>query len=108
MTDQIALLIERYGYLIVFFGVILGSAGIPITGQIILLASGALLILVPTPMAQETTQRGAALQPKIETIREEKTGVVFQRWFSHRFGAAACYRPARGIRDPSLRSPAPA
>jgi len=41
-TDQIALLIERFGFLLVFFGVMLGSAGIPIPGQIILLVSGVL------------------------------------------------------------------
>jgi membrane protein DedA with SNARE-associated domain len=41
-ADQITLLIEQYGLLIVFFGVMLGSAGIPVPGQIILLVSGVL------------------------------------------------------------------
>ena len=35
-------LIERYGYLVVFFGVMLESAGIPLPGETILIASGAL------------------------------------------------------------------
>jgi membrane protein DedA with SNARE-associated domain len=42
ITDQIPLLIQQFGYLFVFFGVLLGSAGIPIPGQIILIASGVL------------------------------------------------------------------
>jgi membrane protein DedA with SNARE-associated domain len=36
-------LIERYGYLIVFFGVTLGTAGIPFPSAAILLASGVLV-----------------------------------------------------------------
>jgi membrane protein DedA with SNARE-associated domain len=39
---HIPLLIEQYGYLFVFFGVMLGSAGIPIPGQVILISSGIL------------------------------------------------------------------
>ena len=35
-------LIGRYGYLVVFFGVMLESAGIPLPGETILIASGAL------------------------------------------------------------------
>ena len=35
-------LIGRYGYLVVFFGVMLESAGVPLPGETILLASGAL------------------------------------------------------------------
>lgn len=42
ITNQILLLIQQYGYLIVFVGVLLGSAGIPIPGQIILISSGIL------------------------------------------------------------------
>lgn len=38
--EQILYLIEQYGYLIVFFGVMLESAGVPIPGETILLASG--------------------------------------------------------------------
>lgn len=38
--QQVLSLIEQYGYLIVFFGVMLESAGVPIPGETILLASG--------------------------------------------------------------------
>jgi undecaprenyl-diphosphatase len=38
--DQILSLIGQYGYVIVFFGVLLESAGVPIPGETILLASG--------------------------------------------------------------------
>jgi membrane protein DedA with SNARE-associated domain len=38
--DLILSLIEQYGYLIVFFGVMLESAGIPLPGETILIAAG--------------------------------------------------------------------
>src|SRR4051794_5418012 len=38
--DQILSLIGQYGYLIVFFGVLLESAGVPLPGETILLVSG--------------------------------------------------------------------
>ncbi|MCA1729179.1 MAG: DedA family protein, partial [Actinobacteria bacterium] len=38
--DSIISLIGQYGYLIVFFGVLLESAGVPLPGETILLASG--------------------------------------------------------------------
>ena len=41
--DQILSLIEQYGYLIVFLGVLLESSGVPIPGETILIASGALV-----------------------------------------------------------------
>lgn len=41
--DQILSLIGQYGYLIVFFGVMLESAGAPIPGETILIASGVLV-----------------------------------------------------------------
>lgn len=40
--DNVLHLIEQYGYLIVFFGVMLESVGIPIPGETILIASGVL------------------------------------------------------------------
>jgi len=40
--NQITSLIEQYGYLIVFLSVLLESAGVPIPGETILIASGAL------------------------------------------------------------------
>ena len=36
-------LIGRYGYLVVFFGVMLESAGVPLPGEAVLIASGALV-----------------------------------------------------------------
>jgi membrane protein DedA with SNARE-associated domain/membrane-associated phospholipid phosphatase len=42
-ADQILALIGQYGYLLVFFGVMLESAGVPLPGETILLASGALV-----------------------------------------------------------------
>src|SRR5215204_4690994 len=38
--EQILRLIEHYGYLVVFFGVMLESTGVPLPGETILLASG--------------------------------------------------------------------
>src|SRR5215211_2209522 len=38
--DQVLSLIEHYGYLVVFFGVMLESTGVPLPGETILLASG--------------------------------------------------------------------
>jgi membrane protein DedA with SNARE-associated domain len=35
-------LVSQYGYLAVFFGVMLESAGVPLPGETVLLASGAL------------------------------------------------------------------
>jgi membrane protein DedA with SNARE-associated domain/membrane-associated phospholipid phosphatase len=40
--DQVLSLIEHYGYLVVFFGVMLESTGVPLPGETILLASGVL------------------------------------------------------------------
>jgi membrane protein DedA with SNARE-associated domain len=36
-------LIGRYGYLVVFFGVMLEGAGVPLPGETVLIASGALV-----------------------------------------------------------------
>jgi membrane protein DedA with SNARE-associated domain len=41
MTEVLSL-IGQYGYLVVFFGVMLESAGVPLPGETVLLASGAL------------------------------------------------------------------
>jgi membrane protein DedA with SNARE-associated domain len=41
--DKIFTLIEHYGYLFVFFGVMLGCSGIPFPGATILLAAGILV-----------------------------------------------------------------
>lgn len=41
--DEISSLIEHYGYLFVFFGVMLGCSGIPFPGATILLAAGILV-----------------------------------------------------------------
>jgi len=43
IVDQIPSLIEQYGYLVVFFGVLLESAGVPIPGETVLIVSGALV-----------------------------------------------------------------
>src|SRR5438270_8614955 len=43
IVDQIPSLIEQYGYLIVFLGVLLESTGVPLPGETILIASGALV-----------------------------------------------------------------
>jgi membrane protein DedA with SNARE-associated domain/membrane-associated phospholipid phosphatase len=40
--ERILTLIEQYGYLVVFFGVMLESTGVPLPGETILLASGVL------------------------------------------------------------------
>jgi membrane protein DedA with SNARE-associated domain len=40
--EQVLSLIEHYGYLVVFFGVMLESMGVPLPGETILLASGVL------------------------------------------------------------------
>ena len=40
--ERVLSLIEHYGYLVVFFGVMLESAGVPLPGETILLASGLL------------------------------------------------------------------
>lgn len=40
--DRVISLIEHYGYLVVFFGVMLESTGVPLPGETILLASGVL------------------------------------------------------------------
>jgi membrane protein DedA with SNARE-associated domain len=42
-TDQILSLIGQYGYLVVFFGVMLESIGIPLPGETILIAAGLLV-----------------------------------------------------------------
>jgi membrane protein DedA with SNARE-associated domain/membrane-associated phospholipid phosphatase len=42
-ADQTLALIGQYGYLLIFFGVMLESAGVPLPGETILLASGALV-----------------------------------------------------------------
>jgi membrane protein DedA with SNARE-associated domain len=41
--DEFYLLIENYGYLIVFFGVVLGTMGIPFPSAAVLLAAGVLV-----------------------------------------------------------------
>jgi membrane protein DedA with SNARE-associated domain len=38
--EQILRLIEHYGYLVVYFGVMLETTGVPLPGETILLASG--------------------------------------------------------------------
>ena len=43
ITDRILPLIEQYGYLVVFFGVMLESIGIPIPGETILIVAGFLV-----------------------------------------------------------------
>ncbi len=43
LTYPILLLIEQYGYLVVFFGVMLESIGIPIPGETILIVAGLLV-----------------------------------------------------------------
>src|SRR3712207_7089079 len=40
--EQVLSLIEHYGYLVVFFGVMLESTGLPLPGETILIASGVL------------------------------------------------------------------
>jgi membrane protein DedA with SNARE-associated domain/membrane-associated phospholipid phosphatase len=42
VMDRILSLVEHYGYLVVFFGVMLESTGVPLPGETILLASGVL------------------------------------------------------------------
>src|SRR5215213_7730525 len=41
--DRILSLIEHYGYLVILFGVMLESTGVPLPGETILLASGLLV-----------------------------------------------------------------
>jgi len=41
--DQILSLIAQYGYLIVFFGVLLESGGVPLPGETILIAAGVMV-----------------------------------------------------------------
>src|SRR5215204_573535 len=41
--QQVLSLIEHYGYLVIFFGVLLESTGVPLPGETILLASGVLV-----------------------------------------------------------------
>jgi membrane protein DedA with SNARE-associated domain len=41
-VNQILSLIGQYGYLVVFFGVMLESSGVPLPGETILIASGVL------------------------------------------------------------------
>jgi membrane protein DedA with SNARE-associated domain len=41
--DHILSLIARYGYLVVFFGVMLESTGVPLPGETILLAAGVMV-----------------------------------------------------------------
>jgi len=41
--DRILSLIEQYGYLVIFFGVMLESTGVPLPGETILLAAGVLV-----------------------------------------------------------------
>ena len=41
--SDILSLIGRYGYLVVFFGVMLESAGMPLPGETVLIAAGALV-----------------------------------------------------------------
>jgi membrane protein DedA with SNARE-associated domain len=41
--DRILPLIERYGYVVILFGVMLESTGVPLPGETILLASGVLV-----------------------------------------------------------------
>jgi undecaprenyl-diphosphatase len=43
LTDRILLLIEHYGYLVVFFGVMLESVGIPVPGETILIVAGVMV-----------------------------------------------------------------
>ena len=40
-TSQILSLIAQYGYLVIFFGVLLESCGVPLPGETILLTAGA-------------------------------------------------------------------
>ena len=40
--EKVLALIENYGYLVVLFGVMLESAGVPVPGETILLAAGVL------------------------------------------------------------------
>src|SRR3954470_9116129 len=42
-VDQILSLIAQYGYLLVFLGVMLESVGIPLPGEIILIAAGVMV-----------------------------------------------------------------
>jgi membrane protein DedA with SNARE-associated domain len=41
--DRVLSLIENYGYLVILFGVMLESTGVPLPGETILLASGVLV-----------------------------------------------------------------
>jgi membrane protein DedA with SNARE-associated domain len=43
ITDRILPIIEQYGYLVVFFGVMLESIGVPIPGETILIVAGFLV-----------------------------------------------------------------
>jgi undecaprenyl-diphosphatase len=43
IMDRILLVIEQYGYLVVFFGVMLESTGIPVPGETILIVAGFLV-----------------------------------------------------------------
>lgn len=82
-ADQITLLLEQYGWLIVFFGVMLGSAGIPIPGQIILLASGVLAYqgYLDLPSALVFGILGAVVGEQIGYWVGHKRGrSVVQRW----------------------------
>jgi membrane protein DedA with SNARE-associated domain len=56
--DQILSLIGQYGYLVIFFGVMLESVGIPIPGETILIAAG-FLVYQGTLSLEETLVFGA-------------------------------------------------
>jgi membrane protein DedA with SNARE-associated domain len=62
--EQILRLIEHSGYLVVFFGVMLESTGVPVPGETILLASGLLAqqghLDVATPSCSASSGRSRA------------------------------------------------
>jgi membrane protein DedA with SNARE-associated domain len=42
-VDRVLLLIEHYGYLLILFGVMLESMGVPLPGETLLIAAGVLV-----------------------------------------------------------------
>ena len=59
--DRILSLIEHYGYLVILFGVMLESTGVPLPGETILLASG--VLVQRDPWTWEMSSCSASSEP---------------------------------------------
>ncbi len=95
MPDWIVDLFARYGYAVVFVGVLLENAGLPVPGETVLLAGAAL-----SQVGRRCSSRGSSPSPSIGAILGDNIGFMIGR----RGGRALVERfgPKVGLTAPRL------